>query len=108
MSKSDGLDQAFDNLGKAIKITAGLKGTDKSITEVFKMSDIDDSELFRLASLIGCEPESEERHRKQLKEFIAQQVKEATVNGLIMAKYGTDEDSKEERFIDNLIRQEQK
>lgn len=41
------------------------------------MSDIDDSELFRLASLIGCEPESEERHRKQLKEFIAQQVKEA-------------------------------
>ena len=43
-----------------------------------------------------------------INEYIAQQVKEATINGLIMAKYGTDEDSKEERFIDNLIRQEQK
>lgn len=29
-----------------------------------------DSELFRLASLIGCEPESEERHRKQLLEYL--------------------------------------
>ncbi len=29
-----------------------------------------DSELFRLASLIGCEPEKEERHRKQLLEYI--------------------------------------
>ena len=45
---------------------------------------------------------------EELEKLIAQQVKEATVNGLIMAKYGTDEDSKEERFIDNLIRQEQK
>ena len=45
---------------------------------------------------------------KELEKLIAQQVKEAAVNGLIMAKYGTDEDSKEERFIDNLIRQEQK
>ena len=45
---------------------------------------------------------------KAINEYIAQQVKEATINGLIMAKYGTDEDSKEERFIDNLIRQEQK
>ena len=46
--------------------------------------------------------------KQDISNLIAQQVKEATVNGLIMAKYGTDEGSKEERFIDNLIRQEQK
>ena len=45
---------------------------------------------------------------EELEKLLAQQVEEATINGLIMAKYGTDEDSKEERFIDNLIRQEQK
>lgn len=28
------------------------------------------SELFRLASLIGCEPESEERHRQDLLDYI--------------------------------------
>ena len=52
--------------------------------------------------------DNDETDGQRLRDYIAQQVKEATVNGLIMAKYGTDEDSKEERFIDNLIRQEQK
>lgn len=31
----------------------------------------DEQELFRLASLIGCEPEDEERHRQQLLEYVA-------------------------------------
>ena len=52
--------------------------------------------------------DNDENDGQRLRDYIAQQVKEATVNGLIMAKYGTDEGSKEERFIDNLIRQEQK
>lgn len=35
------------------------------------------AELFRLASLIGCEPEDEERHRKQLLDFVnSEKVKE--------------------------------
>lgn len=29
-----------------------------------------DKELFRLASLIGCEPQDEERHRQQLADYI--------------------------------------
>jgi hypothetical protein len=64
---------------------------------------------------------------EELEKLIAQQVKEAVDHekllrakaitkaskngiegGLRMAQYGTDEGSKEERFIDNLIRQEQK
>ena len=33
-------------------------------------------ELFRLASLIGCEPEDEARHRADLKAFVDQYVSE--------------------------------
>lgn len=35
-----------------------------------------DTELFRLASLIGCEPEDEERHRKELSTYILAEVLE--------------------------------
>lgn len=35
-----------------------------------KDTELDKNELYRLASLIGCEPEDEERHRKQLLEYI--------------------------------------
>jgi hypothetical protein len=34
-------------------------------------------ELFRLASLIGCEPESEERHRKDLLDYITSETKKS-------------------------------
>ena len=37
---------------------------------------IDARELFRLASLIGCEPEDEARHRADLKAFVDQYVSE--------------------------------
>jgi DNA-binding LacI/PurR family transcriptional regulator len=40
---------------------------------------------------------------RQIQELIAT----ARIDGLIMARYGVDDDSKEERFIDNLIRQEE-
>jgi len=78
---ADGLDQAFDNLGKAIKITAGLKGTDKSITEVFKMSDIRDEISLVLAnySVVG---EPNKHLADYLVDFIAQQVKEARIDEL--------------------------
>lgn len=33
--------------------------------------ELDQQELFRLASLIGCEPQSEERHRADLLAYIA-------------------------------------
>ena len=38
-----------------------------------------DKELFRLASLIGCEPEDEVRHRLQLVKHIAKLLAEAEV-----------------------------
>lgn len=41
-----------------------------------------DTELFRLASLIGCEPEDEERHRKQLKDYIQQELLKARIDEL--------------------------
>jgi len=56
----------------------------------------------------GEQPAYLKVYSDRIAKLIAQQVEEATINGLIMAKYGTDEGSKEERFIDNLIRQEQK
>ena len=34
--------------------------------------ELEDKELFRLASLIGCEPEAEERHRQQLLAYLTQ------------------------------------
>ena len=93
---ADGLDQAFDNLGKAIKITAGLKGTDKSITEVFKMSGIDEKleeilwDLLRMdwhinhmAEDLNEKDTADDRQTnveeaiKELESLIAQQVKEA-------------------------------
>lgn len=45
-------------------------------TELRDKSD----ELFRLASLVGCEPEDEERHRKQLLDYIQRQVIEARIS----------------------------
>lgn len=33
-----------------------------------------DKELFRIASLIGCEPENEERHRKQLVDYLMAEI----------------------------------
>jgi hypothetical protein len=98
---ADGLDQAFDNLGKAIKITAGLKGTDKSITEVFKMSGIDEKleeilwDLLRMdwhinhmAEDLNEKDTADDRQTnveeaiKELESLIAQQVKEAKINEL--------------------------
>lgn len=35
-----------------------------------EVEKLNTKELFRLASLIGCEPEDEERHRKDLLSFI--------------------------------------
>ncbi len=34
---------------------------------------MDNKELFRLASLVGCEPEDEERHRKDLLAYLKDQ-----------------------------------
>lgn len=95
---ADGLDQAFDNLGKAIKITAGLKGTDKSITEVFKMSGIDEKleeilwDLLRMdwhinhmAEDLNEKDTADDRQTnveeaiKELESLIAQQVREARI-----------------------------
>lgn len=45
-------------------------------------SNIDDRELFRLASLIGCEPQDEERHRKDLKQAIQQELLKARIDEL--------------------------
>jgi cell division protein YceG involved in septum cleavage len=46
---------------------------------------------------------STNKAKSQIQELIAT----ARIDGLIMARYGVDYDSKEERFIDNLIRQEE-
>jgi len=38
-----------------------------------------DKELFRLASLVGCEPQDEVRHRLQLAKYIAKLLAEVEV-----------------------------
>jgi len=102
---ADGLDQAFDNLGKAIKITAGLKGTDKSITEVFKMSGIDEKleeilwDLLRMdwhinhmAEDLNEKDTADDRQTnveeaiKELESLIAQQAKEARIEELTISR----------------------
>ena len=41
----------------------------------------------------------------RIKSLIAKAVKNARIDGLLMAKYGTKDNSFEEKFIDNLIQQ---
>ncbi len=48
-----------------------------------------DKELFRLASLIGCEPEDEDRHRQDLLNYINQKVVEELE--ALMPKMNTEE-----------------
>lgn len=45
-----------------------------------------DEELFRLASLVGCEPEDEERHRQDLAQYVESKVLKGRIDELDNAR----------------------
>lgn len=61
---------------------------------------LSDKELFRLASLIGCEPEDEYRHRLKLAGFVADLILEERLQGVCLMNEQTPKPfpKKEERI----------